>query len=299
MELAKATPEQFGLAVRSHPQTLIVTARNKMGTGRELPVKVGLAGRLIETTRIRADVDQLRLNQQAGRALARSIKAERITAQAPSRGTLFAKVPVDLVGEFLRVFRADSADPLTDPRLMSDYIEARAEVELKEWDVLFASAQKADSQPKELDGIAMKAYVRSVGEDDLRQGVLAISGTSRRVGSPGDERVGLTATQIDAAIETFSAQRVRDGKPVPETLPPRIFCEIPGRRPLLILRFVDPIVADEKLRKNLPGGVLAWSICFPPSEIQGGTVEYVVNTIRMREMFGEEEVEEEALGDTE
>ena len=38
---------------------------------------------------------------------------------------------------------------------------------------------------------------------------------------------------------------------------------------------------------------------FPPVRCQGGTVEYVVNTIRMREMFGEEEIEEEALGDTE
>jgi hypothetical protein len=43
---------------------------------------------------------------------------------------------------------------------------------------------------------------------------------------------------------------------------------------------------------------LAWTISFPKSEIEGGTVEYIVNTIRMREMFGEEEIEEEALGDT-
>lgn len=299
MDLAKATPEQFGLAVRSHPEALIVTAKNKMGTGKELPVKVSLAGKLIETTRIRTDSDQLKLNQQAGHALARSIKATGVTAEAVSRGTLYAKVPVNLVGDFLRVYRADSADPLTDPRLMSDYIAARAEVELKKWDVLFASAQKADVPPDELDGIAMKAYGRAVGVDDLRQGVLAISGTSRRVGSPGDERVGLTRPQVEAAIDKFTKQRVREGKPVPETLPPRIFCEIPGRRPLLILRFVDPEVKDERLKTRLPGVALAWSICFPPSDIQGGTVEYVVNTIRMREMFGEDEVEEEALGDSE
>jgi len=53
------------------------------------------------------------------------------------------------------------------------------------------------------------------------------------------------------------------------------------------------------MQNRLPGNVLAWSICFPPSHVEGGTVEYVVNTIRMREMFGEEEIEEEALGDTE
>lgn len=299
MELAKATPEQFGLAVRSHPESLIVTARNKMGTGREYPVKVGLAGKLIETTRIRADRDQLNLNQKAGRVLVASIEASGLASEAPSRGMLYRPVPVDLVRDFLRAFRADAADPLTDPRLIDDYIDARTEIELKEWDVLFASAQIADEFPMNLQGIEMKAFGRSVGESDFRQGVLSISGTSRRVGSPGDERVGLSQEQIESAKSAFRQQRDSEGRPVPETLPPRIFCEIPGRRPLIILRFVNPTVSDEKLAKKLPKGVLAWSICFPPSIVDGGTVEYVVNTIRMREMFGEEEIEEEARGDIE
>ena len=297
MELAKATPEQFGLAVRSHPESLIVTARNKMGTGREFPMKVGLAGKLVETTRIRTDRDQLDRNRQAGQALAATIKASGLAPQHPSRGTLFSGVSVDLIRDFLRAFRADASDPLTDPRLMSDYIDARADTELREWDVLFASAQKADATPADLSGIDMRAFGRSVGEPDLRQGVLAISGTSRRVGSPGDERVGLTKEQIDAATNTFREERIRDGKPVPETLPPRIFCEVRGRHPLIILRFVEPVVPDELTAKS-PGLVLAWSICFPPSDVQGGTVEYIVNTIRMREMFGEDEIEEEALGYT-
>ena len=297
MELAKATPEQFGLAVRSHPESLIVTARNKMGTGREFPMKVGLAGKLVETTRIRTDRDQLDRNRQAGQALAAAIQASGLAPQNPSRGTLFSGVSVDLIRDFLRAFRADASDPLTDPRLMSDYIDARADTELREWDVLFASAQKADATSANLSGIDMRAFGRSVGEPDLRQGVLAISGTSRRVGSPGDERVGLTKEQIDAATNAFREERIRDGKPVPETLPPRIFCEVKGRRPLIILRFVEPVVPEE-LKAKSPDLVLAWSICFPPSEVQGGTVEYIVNTIRMREMFGEEEIEEEALGDT-
>ena len=297
MELAKATPEQFGLAVRSHPESLIVTARNKMGTGREFPMKVGLAGKLVETTRIRTDRDQLDRNRQAGQALAAAIQASGLAPQNPSRGTLFIGVLVDLIRDFLRAFRADASDPLTDPRLMSDYIDARADTELREWDVLFASAQKADATSANLSGIDMRAFGRSVGEPDLRQGVLAISGTSRRVGSPGDERVGLTKEQIDAATNAFREERIRDGKPVPETLPPRIFCEVKGRRPLIILRFVEPVVPEE-LKVKSPDLVLAWSICFPPSDVQGGTVEYIINTIRMREMFGEEEIEEEALGDT-
>ncbi|GMV69954.1 MAG: hypothetical protein AMXMBFR76_23930 [Pseudomonadota bacterium] len=298
MELVKATPEQFGLAVRSHPESLIVTARNKMGTGREFPVKVGLAGKLVETTRIRTDREQLERNQKAGQDLAAAIMASGLAGELVSRGTLFSRMPVDLVRDFLRVFRADAADPLTDSRLMSDYIDARADGELREWDVLFASAQKADATETDLAGIGMRAFARSVGEADLRQGVLSISGASRRVGSPGDERVGLTADQIEAATQEFRKACGDRRIEVPKTLPPRIFCEVKGRRPLIILRFVAPTVSDEALNANLPGMVLAWSIVFPWSDVQGGTVEYVVNTIRLREMFGEEEVEEEAAGDT-
>ncbi|RBL71317.1 endonuclease [Pseudomonas sp. MWU13-2625] len=299
MELANATPEQFGLAVRSHPESLIVTARNKIGTGREFPMKVGLAGRLIETTRIRMDSVQLERNQKAGQDLAVSIMALGLVADHLSKGTLYRLVPVDLVRDFLRVFRADAADPLTDPRLMSDYIDARADGELRKWDVLFASAQNEDAPDELAGGLTMRAFTRSVGEPDMRQGVLAISGTSRRVGSPGDERVGLNAEQIDTVTAAFRDECNRLGKVAPITLPPRIFCEVPGRYPLIILRFVAPTVSDEALSERLPRIVLAWSICFPPSNIQGGTVEYVVNTIRMREMFGEEEVEEEARGDAE
>jgi hypothetical protein len=298
MELAKATPEQFGLAVRSHPESLIVTARNKMGTGREFPMKVGLAGKLVETTRIRTDREQLDRSRKAGQDLAAAIKSSGLAKQDLSRGTLYSFVPVDLIRDFLRIFRADAADPLTDPQLMSDYIDARADGELKEWDVLFASAQKGDATKDDLAGIRMSAFGRSVGEADLRHGVLAISGASRRVGSPGDERVGLSEDQIDLAIKEFREECIREGKAVPKTLPPRIFCEIPGRRPLIILRFVDPTIPVD-LKVKSPGLVLAWSICFPPSDVQGGTVEYVVNTIRMREMFGDEEIEEEAFGDTE
>lgn len=267
-----------------------------MGTGREFPMKVGLAGKLVETTRIRTDRDQLDRNSQAGQALAVAIKASGLGQQDPSRGALFSGVSVSLIRDFLRSFRSDASDPLTDQRLLADYIDARSETELREWDVLFASAQKAEAALSDLAGIEMRAFGRSVGQKDLSDGILAISGTSRRVGSPGDERVGLTKEQIDAATNAFREERIRDGKPVPETLPPRIFCEIRGRRPLIILRFVDPTVPDE-LKAKSPGTVLAWSICFPPSDIEGGTVEYIVNTIRMREMFGDEEIEEEALDD--
>jgi hypothetical protein len=45
--------------------------------------------------------------------------------------------------------------------------------------------------------------------------------------------------------------------------------------------------------------MLTWSLYFPRSGIAGGRVDYVVNTTRMRELFGanEDEEEDEAMGD--
>jgi hypothetical protein len=67
----------------------------------------------------------------------------------------------------------------------------------------------------------------------------------------------------------------------------------------MILRLVRPKLTDKDGQTSFGDDVVAWGLSFPSSQIGGGTVEYVVNTIRMREMFGEEEIEEEARGDPE
>ena len=300
MELAKATPEQFGLAVRSHPEALIVTARNKMGTGKEFPVKVGLAENLIETTRVVLNADQFRKNIKAGEnLLANAIKENHIFELRP-RGFLLRKLNVRLIMDFLRDYRAEPGgkpvNPLTDPKLIGDYIHARAESELPKWDVFIASSTKKGMASLPFAGLELVPYELSVDEDLARKGVLAFSGSSRRIGSAEDESEGLTAVQIAEAREAFRMSRT--DQTLPKTVNPRIYRQVAGRRPLLILRLVKPKLDGISGIDDAPDSVLTWGLSFPSSQIGGGTVEYIVNTIRMREMFGEEEIEEEALGDT-
>lgn len=297
MELAKATPAQFGLAVRSHPEALIVTARNKMGTGKELPVKVGLAENLIETTRIVLDKAQLDANLRAGEELLSATASMGILLSERPRGYLLSGVGVESIRDFLRKYRTEPGlrpvNPLTDPKLINDYIEARADDELAKWDVFIASSTRKDMDPIPFAGLDIVPFELSVDPDLAKGGVLAFSGSSRRIGSAEDETEGLTATQIADAREAFRLSR--PDQKLPKTVNPRIYRQVPGRRPLLILRLVKPKLDDP----IMPEGVLVWGLSFPSSRIGGGTVEYVVNTIRMREMFGEEEIEEEALGDPE
>ncbi|WP_417210092.1 Z1 domain-containing protein [Antarctobacter sp.] len=297
MELAKATPAQFGLAVRSHPEALIVTARNKMGTGKEFPVKVGLAENLIETTRIVLDHAQLDSNLGAGEELLSVAASMGIPRSERSRGYLLCGVGVEAIRDFLRKYRTEPGlrpvNPLTDPKLINDYIDARADDELAKWDVFIASSTRKDMDAIPFAGLYIVPYELSVDPDLAKGGVLAFSGSSRRIGSAEDETEGLTATQIADAREAFRLSR--PDQKLPKTVNPRIYRQVPGRRPLLILRLVKPKLDDP----TMPEGVLVWGLSFPSSRIGGGTVEYVVNTIRMREMFGEEEIEEEALGDPE
>lgn len=297
MELAKATPAQFGLAVRSHPEALIVTARNKMGTGKELPVKVGLAENLIETTRIVLDRAQLDSNLGAGEELLSVAASMGIPRSERPRGYLLSGVGVEAIRDFLRRYRTEPGlrpvNPLTDPKLINDYIDARADDELAKWDVFIASSTREDMDAIPFAGLDIVPYELSVDPDLAKGGVLAFSGSSRRIGSAEDETEGLTATQIADAREAFRLSR--PDQKLPKTVNPRIYRQVPGRRPLLIFRLVKPKLDDP----TMPEGVLAWGLSFPSSRIGGGTVEYVVNTIRMREMFGEEEIEEEALGDPE
>jgi hypothetical protein len=300
MELAKATPEQFGLAVRSHPESLIVTARNKMGTGKEFPMKVSLEEKLVETTRIVADEGLMQRNFAAGEALLQDLLSDGLSFDRRSRGHLVKGVSVGRIDAFLRTFRTDPAnvpaDLLTDPKLIRDYIAARAESELRRWDVFIASSTGKEFDPVSFGHLYLVPYARSVDPRDFAKGVLTISGTSRRVGSAEDEREGLTDEQIVAAEEAFRRERP-EAKPK-STINPSYFRSVEGRRPLLILRLVRPKIEEANGRAVYGKDVLAWGLSFPSSNIAGGTVEYVVNTVRMREMFGEEEIEEEARGDT-
>jgi Z1 domain len=298
MELAKATPEDFGLAVRSHPETLIVTARNKMGSGQLIPMKVGLANRFIETTRLSSVEDTLRHNRKVAQSFVEDLRAADFVADAStkvSRGYLFRCVPVELVREFLIRFRNDRVDPLTDPVLVGRYIDERLDGELKDWDVLLASVNDDNAQLRStLLGPPLGQAERTVPRSDLAKEILSISGSSRRLGSPGDEKVGVNPTKAAAALEAFKKGLEAANQPIPKTIPDWIYREIRDV-PLLILRLIK-IDTDEGAA--IPSGpVVAWSISFPRSELNGGRVEYVVNTIKMRELFGADEDEEEAAGD--
>ena len=295
MEAANATPEQFGLKVRSHPDTLIVTARNKMGSGQKLVVAIGLANKFIETAVLRRDEPSLRTNRQAAITLAANLRAVGKAPESGERvdgGRLVRSAPVSTVLNFLSSFRNHDGSHLTETDPVRRYIDERSTGELKDWDILFAGVD-GRSKRTLLDcslGFELACQRRAQGRRRSDKQTLLIT-NKQRVASRGVEEIGLTRDEVKQAKEKYRREKGHHDGPL--NFPDRIFRDV-RRQPLLIVHLLAIGEMDDDLSSTKP--VVAWSISFPRTGLEERKVEYVVNTTWFQERYGEED-EDEAAGD--
>ena len=205
MEASNATPEEFGLKVRSHPDTLIVTARNKMGTGAQIVVRIGLAGRLIETHTLRRDAEILEVNRNAARRLSQRLRQSGFPIEDAERddfGFLLREVPVAPILDFLTEFRNHDGSLLTNGEPVRRYIEERRDDELAEWDVLFASVgEREDNLADESLGRIIRCQRRTAGERSDAKTLLVSN--RQRVSTRGIERTGLSDEKRELAKRKY------------------------------------------------------------------------------------------------
>ncbi len=120
MKAAGMSPKDFGLCVRSHPESLIVTARNKMRSGIPIARQVSLDGRLVETSVLLKQSDVLDANHN----LLSSIVERMLNIKQPitssnhlkiPSGYLWPDIPVSIIRKFIENFRNHPASQLTSP----------------------------------------------------------------------------------------------------------------------------------------------------------------------------------------
>lgn len=300
MERAGLTPKEFGLKVRSHPDTLIVTARNKMGSAEQRTVRIGLSNGFIETHAIPAQKEYLEHNLQAAKVLIAAAlkevngeKSDDAQDRQPSRGfgpsqvfigtgnTLFRKVPVELILDFLRSWRNAPESLKTDTGPVSEYISRRESKELNEWDVVVVGVKSGDEERKEL-GVPIKCQTRRVSREITD--CISLS-TRQRVASRGAEKAGLSEAEIEEAERLWKEKSDRE---IPDWAYRRI-----RRRPLLLIHLLKLELLDS-LKTELPDAPFAaWGISFPRSTDEEQTVEYIVNTTWIKETFGGSDVDED------
>ena len=299
MQSVNATPKDFGLRVRSHPDTLVVTARNKMGTGRSLRVLIGLANHFVETAILRRDQPTLRANRQAAITLAGQLRRRGFPPERGEQvggGRLVRGVPVQLVDAFLLAFRNHEGAPLTETGPVRKYIRQRQVDELAEWDILFAGVTSARAPAKPLKdsslGFPLICQRRAEGNRS-NHGTLWIT-NKQRVSSRGIARIGVQDEDARKAEDEYDAKHSTAKKRT--NYPDRIYGPV-RKRALLVVHLLAIGEEDDDLREQDP--VVAWSISFPATRREEEKVEYVVNTTWEREHYPEDDDEEEDAGDGE
>lgn len=293
MERAGRRPEDFGLRVRSHPDALIVTARNKMRTGKSVTHKVSLAGRLIETTAVRADSRSLGVNYEALQTLVAKLDAGNGVFADSTFGYLWTKVPASLVKEFIRGYRNhDDACMKTQADPVTAYIAARKESELREWDVCLYSLKEDEGRADMVGRRKVRRQFRSAERRSPSDGsdYFAISGGASRVASRGAERAGMSLDEVEAARKAFGERTGTQGKNISD----KDFRQFRSR-PLLMLHLLT--VQYDRAGEKFEERAIAWGASFPDTSVVDTEVEYVVNTRWWKENFGEdlEEYEEESI----
>lgn len=304
MQKAKATPADFGLAVRSHPTSLMVTARNKMGSGQK-HVMIGLSNAWVETAKISARPDDLTRNEGAAVRFLQVIEEaghHQRDAEKVSGGYLVRDVDVEAIDDFLLSWRNHDQAFLTQTGPIRTYIRDRRQDELKNWDVLVTSVN-SEAPDAELAGWTVRPQMRRIGYADLADDLLSISGKRARIASRGVEKTGVDPVKASEAEALYrNVEKTREDARV--SYPDRIYRAVRDR-PLFILHVVQvrPPEDEDAKRSHLDRipdrPIIGWSISFPQSAQPDQRVEYVINTVKFRELYGvdDEEPDEGALED--
>ncbi|BAF73365.1 Z1 domain-containing protein [Sulfurovum sp. NBC37-1] len=316
MFAANLTPKEFGLKVRTHPGSLLITARNKMRASETLLHRTDLSGRLVETYVVDLKPEHRKNNldlfNEISEKLQKIEKAEY--SEASSNNYVWKYVSANIVEEFVKRFDNHPRAQMTQTKPILSYLE-RASEHFPKWDIVFISSRSSKERYSAANGdidIGIQKRTCNPKGQYEKDNYIEIS-TRRRVasGTNDAERAGMAEDEIAEALERW--KRERQGKAdkekengnsekAKEILEKDLkISSIPGRylrrarrRPLLMLHLVNAYkdIKDEAtlVESQLP----AYGISFPKrDDIYIEPVEYAVNTTFVKNYYQEFEDDEE------
>lgn len=204
-----ATPKEFGLRVRCHPDTLLITARNKMATGVDIvgaSQEVSFTGRGIESTRLYTDAKRNQANLKLVELFASGLASRNgMPDPSPHGGAmLWRDVPAKDVADFIDEFAVHPLNHDFQGDSIADFLRdlpARQVPPLEHWTVaLLTSGTAGPVDIEGLPGIALQAKKRKVRVAEKLSSIL-VSGKSSRVGSRRDVLHGLLPYEVKAVKE--------------------------------------------------------------------------------------------------
>ena len=282
MREERRQPIDFGLKVRAHPGSLIVTAQNKMRRSTLIERVVSISGESLETTHLKTNENIIRSNRIVVEEFIRQLGTAGIARGTSGLGNpLWTGVPKQFVADLLRNFSVDPANVSFQAKDLANFVESATDDFLQGWDVVLPQGQGGESP---VGGVSIRRNRRRVRVD---AGSVLVSGKSARVSSRGIEREGMPESLVRKLTDEF--KRKYPGKSVPD----RIF-RVVRPSPLLLIHFIEPedILAGSAA---LPNELVALGLSFMrfDDSAVAKRVTYRINLVELR--AGEEVDEEEGL----
>lgn len=288
MRQVQRTPKNYGLRIRQSPDSLIVTARNKMGTGTKLTAPIDLNNGFVETIAFDRRSDVIEENKNAVRSL-----IERLSECELEEQYFYRRVPVQLIIDFIGAYvNEDARSPKSQSKPVLNYIDDRMlDGELREWDVYIA---EGEGDEIELAGsVCVKREIRYPGSNTSAD--CLVVGERHRLASRGVEAKGLDDDQREAAEKDFNKDHPDKKNPSDRYFRRRrVF-------PLLVIHPVLMKYSEAQRARREDKGIyepeagkwdswehveeaFGWSISFPFTPKQTRPVEYVFNQIAIDNM---------------
>lgn len=260
------SPKDFGLYVRSHPDTLLITAANKMRAGEQVTVQQSFSGRLRETSAVSIDAG---LNSRNFKLFSDlwSTDFGGVKPENTGKGLIYRDVGLNILEDFLLRYDFHSGQVALKADLLA-YIELIADRHPKA-DILLISPENGSGG---LEPYRLRNQERTIGEGRLEGLIWKLN--KDRLASRGDEKLGLNEDQIHEAEEEAAKDEESKSKK-----PSDFHYRFVRKKPLLMLHSIEPKDKDVK------GEIAAFGMSFP-FEKDIPTIDVVVNRIWLQQMQG-------------
>lgn len=264
MRRDRLSPRQFGLYVRSHPDTLLITAANKMRSGEKVTVKQNYSGHIIESVILPKDNKINEANETLIQEFWKNSFGGALVET--EKGWSIENVKIDIIIEFITRFQTHP-DFIPKKTSAADYLQALAE-DHPVGDILLISIKQNDENA---DQFRLGTQGRKSALWDEAREAWRVS--KDRVASRGDEKLGLSSIQEKEARELA---KMEDPAKEPSDRHYRMI----RKKPLLMIHVLNPANPDET-----PERIPAFGISFPFGHYST-EIEVVVNKVYLENMQG-------------
>lgn len=303
MRAMQLTPRHFGLAVQQHPESLLITARNKSKNTVVAEKEVNLLGRRIETTKLAANSKAQEDNYKDLQCLLQKAVDSEASVDETGRGYVrLNEVSKDFVADFIGKYRPAPEDILFTGSALERMIRACEGQRFATWDIVLVNGKKNNTKKELVSGFPTYLPTRTLKLRDLESkdgkskwSSVWVNGVKSKLAGPDDLRKVLTTEAEATAVTSYTHFLASSAnETLPKTLPETPFYRALDR-PQLLVYVLDKghVARDNTIDSSDPKVValndelmVALKIALPTSDSDyrshNGRTKYILNKVAQK-----------------